>query len=120
LSDEIIRIYGDLGTDRSSFVELGITELEKAFYDILVKVRDEYKFEYPEEKCLELAKKIKELVDDKSQYADWATRIDIKNLLNMELVKLLVKHKYPPDWSEEVFEKVMEQAQNYKRWEGVS
>ena len=62
-----------------------------------------------------LAKKIKELVDDKAQFADWATRDDIKNQLNMELTVLLYKNGYPPEWDEEVFEKVMEQAENFKR-----
>jgi len=38
---------------------------------------------------LKRQKKIKELVDDKVQYADWSTRDDIKNQLNMELTVLL-------------------------------
>lgn len=58
----------------------------------------------------------KELVDDKAQFADWATRDDIKNQLNMELTVLLYKNGYPPEWDEEVFEKVMEQAENFKRY----
>ena len=31
---------------------------------------------------------------------------------------LLYKNGYPPEWDEEVFEKVMEQAGNFKKWEG--
>lgn len=58
--------------------------------------------------------KIKELVDDKAQFADWSTRDDIKNQLNMELTVLLYQNGYPPEWDEEVFEKVMEQAENFK------
>ena len=65
--------------------------------------------------CIELAKKIKELVDDKSRYADWATRDDIKNELNRDLTVLLYKNGYPPEWDEEVFEKVMQQAENFKK-----
>lgn len=114
LSDQLIEIMKDLEADKSSFEKLGITFEEKAFYDILVKVRDDHGFPYEEEKCLILAKKIKELVDDKSQYADWSTRDDIKNQLNMDLTVLLYKNGYPPEWDEEVFEKVMEQAENFK------
>ena len=117
LSDEIIRIYTDLEEDKESFNALGITFEEKAFYDILVKVRDDHGFHYEDEKCLVLAKKIKALVDDKSVYADWATRDDIKNQLNEQLTILLYKNGYPPEWDEEVFERVMEQAQNFKRWD---
>lgn len=116
LSDQLLRILNDLKIDKSSFEQLGITYEEKAFYDILVKVRDDHGFPYADEKCLVLAKKIKELVDDKSQFADWSTRDDIKNQLNMDLTVLLYKNGYPPEWDEEVFEKVMEQAENFKKY----
>ena len=99
---------------------MGITYEEKAFYDILVKVRDDHGFPYADEKCLALAKKIKELVDDKAQYADWSTRDDIKNQLNMDLTVLLYQNGYPPEWDEEIFEKVMAQAENFKKFSGDS
>lgn len=113
LSDELLNILDDLQVDKTSFEALGISYEEKAFYDILVKVRDDHDFNYTNEKCLILAKEIKKLVDDKSQFADWSTRADIKNQLNMDLTILLYKNGYPPEWDEEVFEKVMEQAENY-------
>lgn len=116
LSDQLMKIMNDLKADKSSFEKLGITYEEKAFYDILVKVRDDHGFPYADEKCLVLAKKIKELIDDKSQFADWSTRDDIKNQLNMDLTVLLYKNGYPPEWDEEVFEKVMEQAENFKKY----
>ena len=116
LSDELINIWKDLHTDKTSFEEMGICFEEKAFYDILVKVRDDHGFPYPDEKCVILAKEIKNLVDDKSQYADWSTRDDIKSQLNEDLTKLLYYNGYPPEWDEEVFEKVMVQAENFKKW----
>ena len=116
LSDQLIKIMNDLKADQTSFERLGISYEEKAFYDILVKVRDDHGFPYADEKCLVLAKKIKELVDDKAQFADWSTRDDIKNQLNMDLTVLLYQNGYPPEWDEEVFEKVMEQAENFKRY----
>ena len=33
----------------------------------------------------------------------------------MDLTVLLYKHGYPPEWDEEIFEKVMEQAENFKK-----
>lgn len=120
LSDELIKILQDLQMDKASFEKMGISYEEKAFYDILVKVRDDHGFPYAEEKCLLLAKKIKALVDDKAQYADWSTRDDIKNQLNMDLTILLYQNGYPPEWDEEVFEKVMEQAENFKKYSDVS
>ncbi len=114
LTNQVLDILQDLEEDKGSFEQMGISYEEKAFYDILVKVRDEHGFPYADEKCLHLAKEIKKLVDDKSQYADWSTRDDIKNQLNMDLTVLLYKNGYPPEWDEEVFEKVMEQAENFK------
>lgn len=115
LSDEIMKILKDLQIDMDSFKELGISYEEKAFYDILIKVRDDHEFEYPDEKCVELAKAIKELVDDKSQYVDWSSREDIKSQLNMDLTILLYENGYPPQWNDDVFEQVLAQAENFKK-----
>lgn len=79
-------------------------------------MRDEHQFDYDDEKCVVLAKKIKELVDDNLQFAEWNVRDDIKNKLNMELTLLLHNNGYPPQWNEEVFEKVMEQTENFKQY----
>lgn len=118
LSDQLLQILRELQDDKTSFEKMGITFEEKAFYDILVKVRDDHGFPYADEKCIMLAKAIKALVDDKAQFADWSSRDDIKNQLNMELTILLYKNGYPPEWDEEVFNKVMEQAENFKKYEG--
>ncbi len=114
LTEQVLDILQDLEEDKNSFEEMGISYEEKAFYDILVKVRDEHGFPYADEKCLHLAKEIKKLVDDSSVYADWAQREDIRSQLNMDLTVLLYNNGYPPEWDEEVFEKVMEQAENFK------
>jgi type I restriction enzyme R subunit len=34
----------------------------------------------------------------------------------MDLTMLLYKNGYQPEWGEEVFEKVLEQAENVKQW----
>lgn len=114
LSDELIRLMRELETDRNSFEKMGISYEEKAFYDILINVRDKYKFPYEDKKCIILAKKIKDLVNDKARYTDWSNRNDIKAQLKMDLVILLYKNGYPPQWSKEVFDMVLEQAENYK------
>ncbi|WP_316496472.1 type I restriction enzyme endonuclease domain-containing protein, partial [Enterococcus faecium] len=44
LSGQLLDILKDLQDDKDSFSILGISYEEKAFYDILVKVRDEHKF----------------------------------------------------------------------------
>ncbi len=116
LSDQLMNILDLLKEDKTSFEEMGITFEEKAFYDILIKVRDTHGFPYADEKCITLAKEIKKLVDDKAQYADWSTRDDIKSQLNMDLIVLLYENGYPPEWNAEVYEKVLEQVENFKRY----
>lgn len=116
LSDELIKIMHDLQDDKTSFEKMGVSYEEKAFYDILVHVRDTHNFIFDDEKCIDLAKKIKVLVDDKLQFAYFFNRDDIKSQLNQDLTVLLYKNGYPPEWDEEVFEKVMEQAENFKRY----
>lgn len=39
-----------------------------------------------------------------------------QGLSEMELTILLYKNGYPPEWNEEVFDKVMEQAENLKKY----
>jgi type I restriction enzyme R subunit len=116
LSDELMNIFSQLEDDKKSFEKLGITFEEKAFYDILIKVRDTHKFDYADEKCILLAKAIKQMVDDKAEYVDWSTRNDIKDSLRWDLTKLLYKNGYPPQWDEEVFVQVLEQAENFKKY----
>lgn len=70
LSDQLIDILRDLKEDKSSFERMGVTYGEKVFYDILVKVRDDYGFVFSDEKCIALAKEISKLMNDKAQYSD--------------------------------------------------
>lgn len=51
-----------LKEDNASFEEMKITFEEKAFYDILIKVRDTHGFPYADEKCITLAKGIRSLL----------------------------------------------------------
>ncbi|WP_413481386.1 type I restriction endonuclease subunit R [Latilactobacillus sakei] len=115
LSDQLLDIMKDLKEDADSFEKMGISYEEKAFYDILIKVRDEHDFEYSDENALNLAKDIKELVDDKAKFADWSSRNDIKYQLRRDLVILLHKNGYPPQWNSDIFDQVLEQAENFKK-----
>lgn len=114
LTDRLVELFKDLKADSQKFKELGISFEEKAFFDVLVSVRDTHQFEYPEERCIELAKKIKLLVDDMTIYADFINNNNLKSKLSNDLMMLLYKSGYPPVWNQEVFQKIMEQVDNYK------
>ncbi len=113
LTDKLVELFKDLKADSQKFKELGISFEEKAFFDVLVSVRDTHQFEYPEERCIELAKKIKLLVDDMTIYADFNNN-SLKSKLSNDLMMLLYKSGYSPVWNQEVFQKIMEQVDNYK------
>ena len=115
LSDKILELLKALKADKEKFKALGITFEEKAFYDILVAVRDDNHFEYADEKCLELARKIKALIDDTAVYADWKNNANLRNQLNIDIVDLLYANGYPPEWHDKVYDRVMEQVDNFKR-----
>jgi type I restriction enzyme R subunit len=115
LTDKLKQILKDLKVDSEKFKELGITFEEKAFFDVLTEVRDNHKFEYSDERCIELAKKIKLLIDDTAVYADWLNNTNLRNKLASQLTVLIYKEGYPPEWDEEVFKKVLDQVENYKK-----
>lgn len=117
LSEEAKKLLADIQADANEFKNLGITFEEKAFYDILKAIRDKYQFEYSEEKLVSLAKKVKAVVDDKAKYTDWSSKSDIKASLESDVIRLLNKNGYPPMTFEEVYEKVLAQVENYKKYD---
>lgn len=124
LSEEAQKILEDLKKDSDEFKQMGISFEEKAFYDILKAIRDKYKFEYPEEKLVDLAKKVKIAVDDKAKYTDWSSKSNIKASLQSDIIRVLNRNGYPPVYLngypqnyQEVYEKVLAQVENYKKYD---
>ena len=123
-TEQALKILRNMNADRESFRKIGLTFEEKAFYDILMALRDQYNFEYGEdkvvggvsvnEKCKSLAKKIKEIIDTKSSFADWLNNQIVRDQLKFDIKVCLVKNGYPPQYSPEVFRKVMEQVENFE------
>jgi type I restriction enzyme, R subunit len=95
--------------------ELGIDFEEKAFYDILKELCIKYDFKYPEDKMIELAKAVKDLVDGQAKFPDWNKRDDIKSALKVGLILLLDEYGYPPVERDEVYVEIFEQAENFKK-----
>ena len=121
---QALKILKEMQENKESFRKLGLTFEEKAFYDILITLRDQYNFEYGvdeekdgiivNEKCKNLAKKVKQIIDTKSSFADWLNNLNVRNELKLEIKICLVKNGYPPQYSPEVFTKVMEQVENFE------
>ncbi len=123
-TEQAMDILNGMNADRESFRKLGLTFEEKAFYDILIHLRDQYNFVYGEDKtvdgivvndkCKSLACKIREIIDTKSSFADWLNNQNIRNQLKQDIKICLVKNGYPPQYTPEVFREVMDQVENFK------
>lgn len=123
-TEQALSILREMQENRESFRKMGLTFEEKAFYDILVALRDQYNFEYGtdkkvdgiiiNDKCKSLAKKVKEIIDTKSSFADWLNNQRVRDQLKQDIKICLVKNGYPPQYSPEVFRKVMEQVENFE------
>lgn len=116
VAEQLAQLLEELKLEKNSFKEMGIDYEEKAFYDILNAVSKKYEFEYPEDKMIELSRRIKVIVDDKSRYTDWASRDDIKANLQVDLILLLDEFGYPPVTLDDVYKEVLEQAENFKKY----
>lgn len=124
ITKQALEILQQLNESRDSFRKMGLTFEEKAFYDILIALRDQYNFEYGvdeekdgviiNDKCKILAQKVKEIIDTKSSFADWLNNENVRNQLKLDIKICLVKNGYPPQYSPEVFTKVMEQVENFE------
>lgn len=117
LSEQLIKLFNDMNADKMKFAELGISIEEKAFYDILVSIRNKENFEFPDARCIDLSRKIKELIDKMEVNKDWINNTSLKNDLAFELSILLYKEGYPPEWDEEIFKNIMVQVNNYKKYQ---
>ena len=116
VADELTNLMKELEDDKNSFRALGIDFEEKAFVDILFAVSVKYDFEYDKDKMIELSKRIKKIVTDKSKYTDWAKKENIKAELQQDLIILLDEFDYPPVTNDVVYEEVLAQAENFKKY----
>ena len=123
-TEQALEILRQMQESRESFRRMGLTFEEKAFYDILMALREEHDFQYGEDReidgilvndrCRELARKVKEIIDTQSAYSDWLNNQNVRNKLKLDIKICLVKNGYPPMYSPEVFSKVMEQVENFQ------
>ena len=126
-TEQALSILSQMNESRESFRKIGLTFEEKAFYDILIALRNQHNFEYGtdkevdgvviNDKCKSLAQKVKEIIDTKSSFADWLNNRNVRNQLKLDIKICLVKNGYPPQYSPEVFNKVMKQVENFKEYQ---
>ena len=118
MAEQLTDLIWEVHKEFSAGDELGIDFEEKAFYDILKELCVKYDFKYPEDKLIELAKAVKDLVDGQAKFPDWNKRDDIKSALKVGLILLLDEFGYPPVERDEVYVEIFEQAENFKKNRG--
>ena len=119
VSEQLMDLMNEIKSEQNSFEAMGIDYEEKAFYDILVSVAEKFKFDYPEEENIALAKEIRAALRDKEKYADWANSTQVKALMQADIIIILAKHGYPPtppEIYEKVYNDILEQAENFKKY----
>lgn len=115
MAEQLTNLIWEVHKEFRAGDELGIDFEEKAFYDILKELCVKYDFNYPEDKLIELAKRVKDLVDAQAKFPDWNKREDIKSALKVGLILLLDEFGYPPVERDEVYVEIFEQAENFKK-----
>ena len=115
MAEQLTNLIWEVHNEFSAGDALGIDFEEKAFYDILKELCIKYDFTYPEDKLIELAKAVKDLVDGQAKFPDWNKRDDIKSALKVGLILLLDEFGYPPVERDEVYVEIFEQAENFKK-----
>ncbi|GHV82675.1 restriction endonuclease subunit R [Spirochaetia bacterium] len=116
VANQLTELLKNLKTEKDSFGTMGITYEEKAFYDILKNVAEQFKFPFPHEKLIELSREVKKIVDDKTRYTDCFKKEDIKAELQVDLILVLDQYGYPPETNDLVYKQVFEQAENFKKY----
>ena len=116
MAEQLTNLIWDVYKEFKAGDDLGIDFEEKAFYDILKELCVKYDFTYPEDKLIELAQAVKDLVDGQAKFPDWNKRDDIKSALKVGLILLLDEHGYPPVERDEVYKEIFEQAENFKKY----
>lgn len=115
MAEALTEMIWEVHKEFSAGEALGIGFEEKAFYDILLELCIKYDFKYPEDKLIDLAKAVKDLVDGQAKFPDWNKRDDIKSSLKVGLILLLDEFGYPPVERDEVYGEIFEQAENFKK-----
>ena len=116
MAEQLTNLILEVHKEFSAGDALGIDFEEKAFYDILKELCVKYDFNYPEDKLIDLAKAVKDLVEGQAKFPDWNKRDDIKSALKVGLILLLDEFGYPPVERDEVYMEIFEQAENFKKY----
>ncbi|MFT6213819.1 MAG: type I restriction enzyme R subunit, partial [Roseivirga sp.] len=73
---------------------------------------------HPNEKLIILSKAVEQVVDGKAKYTDCSKQNDIELKPKVDLIMFLAEYDYSFVEGGEVYKKIFEQAQNFKKYNG--
>jgi len=113
--DVMTALIAEVYKENTEAEGLGISIEEKAFYDILEHIIDEYQFEFDKGLLTEMSKRLKECTDKTCSVLDWYDREDIKAGLQMDIALILEEFGFPPVYYTGVYQQIFSQMENYKK-----
>ena len=114
-SDEMLALIDEIILDTQQGNKYGLSMREKAFFDILQKAVNNFDFDYPVDKMIDMAKELRYHADEACSVLDWSQRQDVRFRLQTEMAKIMKKYGFPPAVREGVYEMIFQQLENYKK-----
>lgn len=107
--EELRKMASDIGKARQEGEELGLSQVELAFYDAITKPEAVKDFFTNEQLC----EMTKELTDTlrRSRTIDWKKKDSARAQMRVMVKRLLKKYKYPPDGLEDAIQVVIAQCE---------
>lgn len=107
--EELLKMAKQIRDAHEAGDELGLSEDELAFYDALTKPQAIKDF-YENDELIAIAKELTEALR-KNRSIDWQKRDSARAKMRMMIKRLLKKHKYPPEGTDDAVATVMLQCE---------
>ena len=112
IMEELMKMAKEYTESESKGKDLGLTEDELAFYDAITKDENIFKAEgMNDKKLIEIVKDLADTIR-KNISIDWYDKESVQAQMRRSIRRLLKKHGYPPENTEDATDLVLKQAKN--------
>ena len=110
IMEELMKMAKEYKEAEQKGADLGLTEDELAFYDAITKDENIFKAEgMSDQKLVEIVKDLADTIR-KNITIDWYDKESVQAQMRRSIRRLLKKHDYPPEDTEDATDLVLEQA----------
>ena len=112
IMEELMKMAKEYTESENKGKDLGLTEDELAFYDAITKDENIFKAEgMNDKKLIEIVKDLADTIR-KNVSIDWYDKESVQAQMRRSIRRLLKKHGYPPENTEDATDLVLKQAKN--------